>query len=156
MTPEDINFLIRSWVFTNIILALLPLLVSLIIVLMYDDIRSKWLEILKAGELFLFSSTLATASIGKIIMPVPGTPDPVTGTISLAPATINPESATNLMGLLLVLVLATILFGIASYHKIKGKLSEEPRTIKYLFGSLSCTILAVYFAYQVFVQGGMR
>lgn len=161
MSSEDVQILILCWVFANIILALLPMIASLIVVLMHYDIRTKWLDILKAGELFLFSTTLATASIAKILMPIPGEKDPVTGKIPLIMPAIVPASVPNLLGLLVVLILATILFGIATDQKLKTNVGEasqagELAVRRYVVGSIACTLIAVLLSYNVFIHGGMR
>ncbi len=62
-----------KWLFFNVILALLPLLLNLILVKI-GQLSTDRAELLKDGELFFFSTTIAAASVGTLLFQSPSNP----------------------------------------------------------------------------------
>jgi hypothetical protein len=119
-----------EWMFFDIIFALAPVLIIFLVVYMSDDIDAGWHDVLRDGELFIFSTAVAASSIGDVFFEQ--------GTENSA------ARSAALCTLFIVLVLSTALFGMASYRKLKGEGLENRR---FSAGSVGCACLAGILSY---------
>ncbi len=55
------------WLFSHVILALLPFFLTLILIYV-GGIKITWINLLKQGELFFFSSTISASSISNLFI----------------------------------------------------------------------------------------
>lgn len=91
------------WFFFNVFFALLPLLLNLLLILV-GSIKTNWSELLKDGELFFFSTTIAASSIGTLLFQSP--PNLI---IALITSYI----------LMAILTISTGMFALSSFLKLK-------------------------------------
>ena len=126
-----------NWIFFSVILALLPILLNFTIVKLSNIRNIGWVELLKDGELFFFSTATSASSIGTLVLNRP------------------PNIAlTILIGSLLVIILimSSCLFSLSSFLKLKQMDVLDKR----MFGVISiwCSFFAVALSYYVlFVMG---
>ena len=122
------------WVFFNVILALVPLLLNFFLVKV-ARVTTTWHKMLKDGELYIFSSTIAAASIGKEF---------------LDSSSKDLTSTVTVFALIIILMLSAAMFSLSSFLKFR----EESCLDEKLFsgGSISCAIVAGILSYVVFVQ----
>jgi|GEM_PF-5796759 len=127
-----------NWIFFNVILALFPLILNSIIVPISSE-KIQWKDLLKDGELFFFSTSITASSIGTLFLKRPSN-------IALA----------VLVGslLIIVLVMSSCLFSLASFQKIKqiDFLDKE----LYAISSVWCSVAAAILGYLTFALGGMQ
>jgi hypothetical protein len=127
-----------KWLFFNVILALLPLLLNLILVKI-GQVSTDRAELLKDGELFFFSTTIAASSVGTLLFQSPS----------------NPIIASVVSYLLMTIIMvSTGLFALSSFLKLK----KMDVIDKKVFSSSSawCAFITVVLSYFAFVQGGMK
>ncbi|MDJ0661123.1 MAG: hypothetical protein QNJ42_16780 [Crocosphaera sp.] len=138
------------WLFFNVILALLPLLVNLLLIFLIphqERQQWKWIALVKEGELFFFSSTLAAIEIGDIFQ-----------NNNLSQSTESELVSTfTLISLLLVLLLSSIIFGCSALMKIQGQLSGSRYPYlfdeeKFAIGSITCAIMAIILSLIAFIH----
>lgn len=124
------------WIFTNVILALTPILINFILIKVLK-IGTPWHQAFKDGELFIFSTTLSASSIG--IASFQGTLKTALGSLIF-------------WVLLLVLILSTVLFSLASFIKLKQEKIPDERL--FAATSISCAAFASICSYIIaFISG---
>ncbi len=112
--PQTLAFFVVSWVFFNVILALLPIFIGFFIAKMVDT-PANWVDLLKNGELFFFSTIISASSIHK--------------TIGMNWMQCSLTFYLSFLSLLLILICSPLLLGATSYLKIKnGASTPEPET----------------------------
>ncbi len=121
------------WFFFNIILALLPLFFNLILIKI-GQIKTNWIELLKGGELFFFSSTISASSIGGLLFQNPSN-------IALA--------LVISYLLLVVLAISTGMFSLSSFLKLKQMDMLDNKIFSK--SSVWCAFLAVLLSYLTFL-----
>jgi len=127
-----------KWLFFNVVLALLPLLLNLILVKI-GNVTTDRAELLKDGELFFFSTTIAAASIGTLLFQNPS----------------NPLVASVVSYFLMtIIMISTGLFALSSFLKLK-KMDVIDKKI-FSDSSAWCAVVTVVLSYFAFVQGGMK
>ena len=126
------------WFFFNVVLALLPLLLNLMLI-QVGSIKTNWSELLKDGELFFFSTTIAASSIGALLFQNPSSP-------VLA-------SVTSYF-LMVILMISTGMFALSSFLKLK----QMDVIDKKVFSASSawCAVITIFLSYVAFIQGGMK
>ncbi|MBD1853000.1 hypothetical protein H6F87_23945 [Cyanobacteria bacterium FACHB-502] len=127
-----------KWLFFNVILALLPLLLNLILVKI-GKVTTDRAELLKDGELFFFSTTIAASSVGSLLFQSPS----------------NPIFASIVSYLLMtIIMISTGLFALSSFLKLKKMEAID----KQVFSDSSawCAAITIALSYFAFVQGGMK
>lgn len=125
------------WFFFNIALALLPLLLNLIVIKV-SNIKPSW-ELLKDGELYFFSTTIAASSIGTLLFK-----NPLSPIVALLVSYV----------LLVVLMVSTEMFALASLQKLAKKDLVDGKVFS--ISSALCAIITIVLGYVAFVQGGMK
>lgn len=127
------------WFFFNVVLALLPLLLNLILIRV-GNIKTNWPELLKDGELFFFSTAISASSIGTLLFQHPSSP--------------LVASITSYF-LILILIVSTGMFALSSFMKLK---QMDDVIDKKVFGLISawCAVIAIIISYIAFIQGGMK
>ena len=134
------------WLFVNGILALLPLLIAFFISFLANaDV--KWYQMLKEGELYVFSTTLCATSIGTIVFE--------------KKASLNRSNLLELDTeagvmfhtivmciLILILITSTSAFAMASFTK----LNRHPSLPEKRFSKISvcCALLTILLGYFTF------
>lgn len=126
------------WIFTNIILALIPIAINLVLIKILK-ISMEWYKALKGGELFIFSTTLSASSIG--LGSIQNAFNNVLGTLSFCI-------------LILVIIISTVLFGVACFTKLKNE--NIPDEKLFAAASISCATLASIFSYTVAYMSGIN
>jgi hypothetical protein len=127
-----------KWLFFNVILALLPLLLNLILVKI-GKVSTDRAELLKDGELFFFSTTIAASSVGTLLFQSPS----------------NPIIASIVSYFLMtIIMISTGLFALSSFLK----LTKTEGIDKKIFSdsSVLCAAITIILSYFAFVQGGMK
>lgn len=142
------------WLVFNVVLALLPLIVNFFILTIIKNQQkpdSVWREILKEGELFIFSSTISASSIGTLVFRGFST--------NTANSSVTGPSALILTiiisSLIIVLLLSTASFGISTFAKFvrQNTSSDVIFDDKRLSNaSLAIAILASLLSYSAFVS----
>lgn len=109
-----------KWIVFNVVVALVPVALAFFVVRMFR-LRVRWFEILKDGELFIYSSTLSAATIGSMVM----------------------DSKLQRTGpflvfwaLILLLMGSSVIFGVLSYLKFTNRTPTSVRTVS--AGSIIC------------------
>lgn len=127
-----------KWFFFNIVLALLPLLLNLMLIKV-GSVKTNWSELLKDGELFFFSTTIAASSIGTLLFQEPSSPI-IASLVSYF--------------LMVILMISTGMFALSSFLKLK----QMDVIDKKIFSASSawCAVLTIVLSYFAFVQGGMK
>jgi len=127
-----------KWLFFNVILALLPLLLNLILVKI-GKVTTDRAELLKDGELFFFSTTIAASSVGTLLFQ----------------SSANPIIASVVSYFLMTIIMvSTGLFALSSFLKLK-KMDVIDKKV-FSDSSAWCAIITIIFSYFAFVQGGMK
>lgn len=126
------------WFFFNVILALLPLFLNLMLI-QVGSIKTNWSELLKDGELFFFSTTISASSIGALLFQKPSNPIAASVTIYF---------------LMVILMISTGMFALSSFLKLK----QMDVINKKIFSSSSawCAVITVLFSYFAFIQGSTK
>jgi len=127
-----------KWLFFNVILALLPLLLNLILVKI-GKVTTDRAELLKDGELFFFSTSIAAASVGTLLFQIPS---------NLIIASIVWYC------LITIIMVSTGLFALSSFLKLK-KMDVIDKKV-FSDSSAWCAIITIILSYFAFVQGGMK
>jgi hypothetical protein len=153
MPASDYALLVISWIVLNLVLALVPLFVSILFKFFFS-LPVTWIQILKEGELFLFSTTVSANAISKLVLPAPETNG--VGKISLALPQLSADKAFTLIGLILILLLSTILFGALSLIKFNNLKKIKVGDRNYTLGALGCAATSSILSYVAFAQGGMK
>lgn len=151
----DILSQLSQWFFINVVLALLPLIINLVVISMFKDNERrkwKWINLFRDGELFFFSSTISATSISELVLR------------DIQTSASNQISASNLeyihtftlLPLMLVLLLSTVIFGCSAYTKLQEQLSGQQDSLlddfRFSYGSIACAIAAIILGYVAFVQ----
>jgi hypothetical protein len=126
------------WFFFNVVLALLPLLLNLILI-QVGSIKTNWSELLKDGELFFFSTTIAASSIGALLFQ--------------SPSSLIVASITSYI-LIAILMISTGMFALSSFLKLKQMDVIDKKVFS--ASSALCAIVTICLSYVAFVQGGMK
>jgi hypothetical protein len=155
MSVADITLLIFGWIILNLVLAIIPLILSIVLRFLFG-FPATWIEILKEGELFLFSTTISANSIGKLVLPTPSEANAV-GKISLVLPQLSTDKAFTLIGLFLTLLCSAMIFGAFSLVKFSRNSNTFAVTDRnYAVAALSCATMAFVLSYAAFNQGGMK
>jgi hypothetical protein len=118
------------WVFTNVILALIPIVINLILIKMLK-MGTQWHQMLKDGELFIFSTTLSASSIGIA---------------SFQGKLVNSSESLLFWALIVVLIISTALFSLSSLTKLKQIDIDEKF---FATSSIACALAASAFSYMM-------
>jgi hypothetical protein len=154
MSASDHALLVISWIVLNLVLALVPLFVSILFKFFFS-LSVTWIQILKEGELFLFSTTVSANAISKLVLPTPSETSSL-GKIALVFPQLSPDKAFTLIGLILILLLSTIIFGAMSLIKFNNLKKIKVGNRNYTFGAFGCAATSSILSYIAFVQGGMK
>lgn len=124
------------WSFTNIVIAILPIITKLSIVGLFKTIKlNHWHEVIQDGELFIFSTTISASSMVSSL---------------LAEETISPAKGLSNIALMIVIIFSSFIFGIVNYAKLSG---QNPGDIiapkRYVLTSIACSCLAIGFSYVI-------
>ncbi|MGJ5674056.1 MAG: hypothetical protein ACR9NN_10665 [Nostochopsis sp.] len=114
-----------KWFFFNVFLALLPLLLNFILIKI-GRIKTTWFELLKDGELFFFSTSLAASSIGAFLFQ--------------SPSSLMIASVTSYL-LITLLLISTGLFALSSFLKLKQMEAIDKKVFG--AGSAWCAIIVI-------------
>jgi hypothetical protein len=157
MQVLDQVFLLIVWVALNVLLALIPVVITISLSFFFNSSGSpvNWIQILREGELFLFSTTISANAISKMILPSPGDAD-VAGKIALIPQSVTTIKAFNLVALALMLLFSTFMFGASSMIKVYNVANVRVAERRYVMGAFGCAIASSCLSYWAFVQGGMK
>jgi len=134
ITPEA-----TRWFFFNVILALTPLAFSFLLVLLLK-FAVTWHEILKDGELFIFSTTLSAGAIGESLYRNAAT----VASPETPPSPANGPSWT-VLALMIVLLLTSGLFAVSTLLKFKKE--SPPDQQLFSIASITTAIFAVVFSF---------
>lgn len=147
----DILSGLSQWFFINVVLALLPLIINLIVVSMFKEEERrkwKWINLFRDGELFFFSSTISATSVSELVL---GEKQGSTNNIGYI-------HAFTLLPLMLVLLLSTVIFGCSAYTKLQEQLSGKGDSLlddlRFSYGSVACAIASIILGYVAFLQSG--
>jgi len=168
-TEEDTERAV-VWVFSNVLLACLPVLMVRVVVFFSSEFQTRkvtWTDILKDGELFFVSSTLAATSLTSLVVLIMGQnhagSSPISGRLPKAPVA-GPsavDGVVTFLGLLLVLLFSIVLFALTSRAKLieqyfsKGKTGGNVILNKrFARGSVYCVLIAIVLSAHVFALGG--
>ena len=145
----DILSGLSQWFFINVVLALLPLIINLVIVSMFkEEERRKWqwINLFRDGELFFFSSTISATSISELVL----------GSNQSSTNNIGYIHTFTLLPLMLVLLLSTVIFGCSAYTKLQKQLSGKGDSLlddlRFSYGSVACAIASMILGYVAFLQ----
>ena len=140
-----VNEIVR-WFFFNIVLALIPVILVYAIIWMRSTGHA-WHDILKDGEMFIFSCTLTASSIGSLLF------DPQRRSGLSKPSGIVflqvDEIAFTLIGIVLIflLILSTCLFAVGSYVKLTDTKSENLAASSFGQKSTGIALLTIIFSF---------
>lgn len=142
MTPyileitDRIEFINSSiaWLFFNVIFAVFPVLFNVVLVRL-GNIKTSRAELLKDGELYVFSTSISAASVGSILF---GNPSNLI---------ISSLTACCLMS---VFCASSGFFMLASFTKLK-KINVFDKQF-YSDSSIACALITVFLSYIAFVQ----
>jgi hypothetical protein len=154
MSASDQALLIGIWVVLNLVLSLLPLIFCILFKFFFD-LSVTWIQILKEGELFLFSTTLSANTISKLILPSPSDPNSA-GIISLVYPQLSLSKVYTLIGLGFALLFSVAIFGALSLIKFNSSNQVSVRNRNYAVGALSCATISSLLSFVSFAQGGMK
>lgn len=120
---------IIRWLVFNVVLALLPILVNFFSLLMIkhgdgDDSKNYWREVVKEGELFIFSSTLSATSIGTVIFQASRS-NTISATTFQSTSTNGLAITAIISSLIFVLLMSTALFGTSTFAKYVRQNSDS-------------------------------
>lgn len=126
-----------NWLFFNVVLALLPLLINLLLMFI-GKIKINWIQLFKEGELFFFSSTISASSIGTLLFEKPSNL-----ALALASAYL----------LIVILIVSTGMFALQRFLKLQNyqqinKMVDEKIFSKY---SLFTALLSIFLGYITFL-----
>jgi hypothetical protein len=156
MSAPDQALLIGIWVVLNLVLSLLPLIFCTLFKFFFD-LPVTWIQVLKEGELFVFSTTLSANAISKLILPSPSDPNPA-GIISLIYPQLSPSKVCTLIGLGIILLFSVAIFSALSLIKFNNSNQAQApvKSGNYAIGALSCATTSSLLSYAAFAQGGMK
>ncbi len=139
---------LSRWFFINVVLALLPLIVNLVVISMFKEEERrkwKWVSLFRDGELFFFSSTISATSMSEVVL----------GNKSNSP-NLGYLHTFTLLPIMLVLLLSTVIFGCAAYTKLQKQLTGKGDSLlddfRFSYGSVACAIASVILGYVAFLQ----
>ena len=140
---------LSQWVFINVIFALLPLIINLIVVSMFrEEERNKWkwITLFKNGELFFFSSTISASSMSELVLNDTSNLTNDVGYVHLF----------ILLPLMIVLILSTVIFGCSAYIKLQEQISGEVNSLlddfRFSYGSIACAVTSIILGYMSFLE----
>lgn len=126
------------WSFFNVIFPLLPILFNLIL-LKVGSLKPDWVELLKDGQLFFFSTTISANSIGSLLFIDPN----------------NQILATIITCLLILIIFCSAgLFALSSFLKLKNMDIIDNKVFSIF--SAGCAFFTVILSYFAFIQGGLQ
>lgn len=147
----DILSGLSQWFFINVVLALLPLIINLVVVSMFKEEERrkwKWINLFRDGELFFFSSTISATSVSELVL----------GESQASTNNIGYIHTLTLLPLMLVLLLSTVIFGCSAYTKLQEQLSGKGDSLlddlRFSYGSVACAIASIILGYVAFLQSG--
>jgi hypothetical protein len=133
--PPTYLYDLPGWLFFNVILALIPLIFSLVAVWMFR-IQTKWYKMLKGGELYIFSTTVAASSLGIF---------------AIQHDSINTVQTSLLCALLLIMLLSGFLFAVSAYVQLQDETLPEEHMSRYGGLSVACAVAAAVLGYMISV-----
>jgi hypothetical protein len=162
MSEETLQKAVQWGVF-NVLLALLPIIVNFILAA-YLKVPNRWMAVLKDGELFIFSSTVAATSLGQKLA------DFLSPNSRINQSTLIVEESTRvadsvlvshvsdspvagmiiIASLLLVMALSSALFALSSYYKLEKK--EPPNPGFVVAGSVACAAMSSLFGFFLYLM----
>src|SRR5215216_1575272 len=117
---------LSQWLLFNVILALTPVIFILLAVWMFD-LNTRWFRVLKGGELYVFSTTLAATSISTRLFEI----RPVTDAV-----------AVSMGALFVVMFSSTGLFALSAYTQLQPRPLSD-RVLWRIGGtSMGCAVAA--------------
>lgn len=123
---------IINWLFFNVILALLPLLLTFSIVkVKVIDVNPHWYEVIEDGQLFIFASVLSATAIGALALKESG----LSGL----------GSVVNFCALLIILILSTALFAVITLQRLRQENHADVKRVSK--SSVYCAIIASVLSY---------
>lgn len=142
------------WLIFNVVLALIPLLLNFALAY-FLNIQDRWLKVLKGGELFIFSSTLAATAIGQRLVDMnSGLSRTVKASaIGNSPplGTVAPVlPAVAIAALIVILVLASGLSALAAFSSLNG--TELPKPKRIVNGSVACAVSSSILSFYLSVM----
>lgn len=148
---------LSQWFFINVVLALLPLIINLVVISMFKEEERrkwKWISLFRDGELFFFSSTISATSISELVL---GNNQSSTNS-NVTNDNVAYVHTFTLLPLMLVLVVSTVIFGCAAYIKLQEQLSGKGNSLlddfRFSYGSVACAIASTILGYIAFLQSG--
>lgn len=137
----DISELVRQfiefifWLFFNVILPLLPLILNLLCVRLMRNPPS-WDHVLKEGELLIFSTTVSATALGKSVLERDAN---------------DISENLILIVLLLIIIVSSFMSSISFYRKLENKSQDLFDDRKFSYASLALAFLAGLFSFIVWV-----
>ena len=121
------------WLVFNVILALVPLIFSTVVVWIFR-IKTRWYRMLRGGELYIFSTSIAASSVGLF---------------ALEHDSINPGQGTLLGALFLIMLLSSCLFAVSAYTQLQQQDLPEEHMSRYGGLSVACAVAASALGYII-------
>ncbi|MEH2422591.1 MAG: hypothetical protein V7K48_17235 [Nostoc sp.] len=124
-----------EWVFTNVLIAFVPILMKLAIIILSKIKLPKWYEVIQDGELYIFSLTLSASAIVLRVF--------------------QEQNINSLEGVFIIIlrvdvIVSALMFSLASYLKlIKSDLETALNLKIYAIASIACSILAIFSSYYI-------
>jgi hypothetical protein len=124
---------IFQWLFFNVILALTPVIFILLVVWMFD-LNTRWFRVLRGGELYIFSTTLAATSISARLFDTKPATDVVT--VSIA-------------ALVVIMLFATGLFALSAYTQLQPRGLSDRVSWRISGTSIGCAVATSVLSYII-------
>lgn len=120
-----------KWIVFNVVVALLPIGLTFAVVRVFH-LPTRWFEVLKDGELFIYSTTLSASAIGAVM---------------LDSKLQRTAPFVAFWFLVLMLMFSTVLFGVSSYLKLTHQSPAKPRVVS--ASSVVCAVLVSAASYYL-------